>query len=57
MSDQIELVEPLMQGLPKHVGEVKLWSENEWRPWAFLCNFKINSFDEPPRVSDQIKLI
>lgn len=29
MSDQIELVGPLMQGLPKHVGEFKLRSENE----------------------------
>lgn len=36
LSDQIELVEPLTQGLPKHVCEVKLWRENEWRPWAFV---------------------
>lgn len=36
LSDQIELVEPLTQGLPKHVCGVKLWRENEWRPWAFV---------------------
>lgn len=36
LSDQIELVEPLTQGLPKHVCKFKLWRENEWRPWAFV---------------------
>lgn len=36
LSDQIELVEPLTRGLPKHVCGVKLWRENEWRPWAFV---------------------